>query len=77
MVNIIREGWCRAWKELCVLLSCNVILLGAVGTLKIPSWGVSETGVVLCCLLRSVRRAGLEGFFALVFFIILFFSVLN
>lgn len=29
-----------------MLLSCNVILLSAVGTLKIPSWGGSETGVV-------------------------------
>lgn len=29
-----------------MLLSCNVILLGAVRTLKIPWWGGSATGVV-------------------------------
>lgn len=75
MVNIIREGWCRAWKELCVLLSCNVILLGAVGTLKTPSWGGSETGVVSVLPPQVCQKDRFSVFwFGLVFF---FFRDLN
>lgn len=72
MVNIIREGWCRTWKELCVLLSCNVILLGAVGTLKIPSWGGSETGVVSVLPPQGCQKGRLNVLLLLLLLLFLF-----
>lgn len=50
-----------------MLLSCNVILLGAFGALKIPRWGGSATGVVSVLPPRVCQKGRFSAFVVLLF----------